>query len=212
MGIIGAIVLAAGKSSRMGRPKSLLSWDGDILINYQIRTLFQSGVSEIIIVLGYQAKLISSQVLTSIPYTTVVNPEYSKGKTTSIRAGIKLVSNNVSELVLIGVDQPRSQFVLNHLIQKHVETGALITQPVYGDKGGHPLIFNSKLFPELSALNEQQMGVREVINNYLGQINQVVTEDKSVMLDLNTPSQFEQAKSMFKLDPPQFTNPEFNNI
>jgi molybdenum cofactor cytidylyltransferase len=197
--MIGGIILAAGKSSRMGSPKSLLPWDGDALINYQIKCLSQSSVSEITVVLGYQANLIFRQIITSIPSKIVINHKFSYGKTTSIKAGLRAISNGVSEILLIGVDQPRSPTLLKNIIREHIESGALITQPVFHGKGGHPLIFNSKLFPELLTLDESKSGVREVIKIHSGQLNQVVVEDQSVILDLNTPEEVAIAQTIFKL-------------
>lgn len=196
--MIGSIILAAGKSARMGNPKPLLPWNGEALINYQINSLSQSGASEIIVVLGYKSTLISRHILTSIPTKTVINHRYSQGKTTSIRAGLRAASNGISEMFLIGVDQPRSPELLNYLMREHLKSGALITQPIFHEKGGHPLIINSKLFSELSTLDENKLGVREVIKNHVSELNQVIVEDESVILDLNTPAEVAKARTIFK--------------
>ena len=197
--MIGGIILAAGKSSRMGNPKPLLPWNNDYLINHQISTLSESGVSEIIVVLGYKAKLISQHISTAIPTKVIINKHYLHGKTTSIRAGFIAASNRISQMFLIGVDQPRTPELLNLLLHEHLKSGAFITQPVFHGKGGHPLIFNSNLFSELLTLEECRFGVRELITNHTNELNQVIVEDKSVTLDLNTPEEVTKARDIFKV-------------
>ena len=197
--MIGGIILAAGKSSRMGGPKPLLPWNNDYLINNQISTLSESGASEIIIVLGHKAKLISQHISAAIPTKVIINQNYSQGKTTSIRAGFIAASNRISQMFLIGVDQPRTPELLDLLLYEHLKSGAFITQPIFHGKGGHPLIFHSSLFSELLTLEEHKFGVREIIKNHTSELNQVIVEDKSVTLDLNTPEEVAIARDIFRI-------------
>ena len=197
--MIGGIILAAGKSSRMRYPKPLLQWNNDYLINHQISTLSKAGVSEIIVVLGYKAELISPYIPTSMTTKVIINQNYLQGKTTSIQAGFIAASNENSQMFLIGVDQPRTPELLKQLLQEHLKSGAFITQPIFRGKGGHPLIFDSSLFPELLTLEESTFGVREIIKNHASKLNQVIVEDRSVTLDLNTPEELSDARELFKI-------------
>ncbi|MCH8205535.1 MAG: NTP transferase domain-containing protein, partial [Chloroflexi bacterium] len=87
MSRICAILIAAGESTRMGRPKPLLAWHGTTLLEYQVDSLVEGGADEVIVVLGHDAESLAPYVKGAcVRY--VVNPDYREGKTTSIKAGV----------------------------------------------------------------------------------------------------------------------------
>ena len=134
---ISAILIAAGESTRMGCPKPLLSWHGLTLVEYQIQSLIGGGVSEVVVVLGSQADLISPYAKGPL-VRCVVNPDYRLGKTTSIRAGIRAVDPGNDGVLLLAVDQPRTPDIISTVIQAHIGNNALITSPRFSREVGPP--------------------------------------------------------------------------
>ena len=190
---VEAVLLAAGASSRMGRPKALLPWGGSTLIESQTRSLDAAGISGIIVVLGHNASYIASVVHETDRLKVLVNPDYNRGKTTSIKLGIKEVHARTEVVMLLAVDQPRPVPLLKRLVYEHLKIRPLITQPKYRNQGGHPLLFDSSLLPELLEITEEQQGIREVIRRHRDQINQIAVGSPIVLLDLNTEEEYKRA-------------------
>ena len=86
---VAAVLIAAGESVRMGAPKPLLPWLGDTLIEYQVNSLREAGVSQTVVVLGHAAADVAPLVEGSDDVIVLVNPHYREGKTTSIKLGIR---------------------------------------------------------------------------------------------------------------------------
>ncbi|MBI4233713.1 MAG: nucleotidyltransferase family protein [Chloroflexi bacterium] len=191
---VSGILIAAGESSRMGRPKALLEWEGVPLIQYQIRSLAQGGVEEVIVVLGHQAAELAPYVRGAEHLKAVVNPRYGEGKTTSIRRGLQEVSPKARGILLLAVDQPRPAAVIQELLASHQERSALITQPAYQGRRGHPLIFDASLMSELLAVREEARGVHEVVQRHRGQVNLVAVDTPAVLLDINTEEEYQRAR------------------
>ena len=185
MSEVAAILISAGESTRMGRLKALLPWHGLPLIEYQILNLLQVGIAQIIVVLGYRYEEISRHVKgPRVQY--VVNHNYKFGKTTSIKAGIGALKEDISDILILSVDQPRPAPLISSLINAHRKSQALITSPRYRKRGGHPVIFSVKLLEELEAIDEKDQGLRKVFDVRRSRVNEVCVEDHIIRLDLNT--------------------------
>ena len=189
---VSAILTAAGESTRMGRPKPLLEWRGTTLVEYQLRSLQRSGASEVIVVLGHRSREAQPRVLRS-GATAVINPDYLQGKTTSVRAGLRNVDPAADSILLLAVDQPRTDAIIRTVIDAHEQADALITSPRYRSRGGHPLIFSASLKGELERISEEREGIREVFRAHRHEVNEVEIDDPMIRLDLNTRAQYEQA-------------------
>ncbi|MFH1031465.1 MAG: nucleotidyltransferase family protein [Chloroflexota bacterium] len=192
--MISAILLAAGESTRLGKLKALLPWQGKTLLQHQINALIKAGVTEIIVVLGHQADKLSPLIETTPQIKVVRNPHYRQGKTTSIKAGLKVINPASDTILILGVDQPRSAATLKALLKHHQKTKALITIPEYRGKGGHPPIFSASLIPELMAITEEQAGLRAVINRPGREVKRLEMPSEEVLLDINTTADYERAK------------------
>ena len=191
---ISAILTAAGESTRMGSPKPLLPWPsgrgGDVpLIQYQVSQLAAAGIDEIIVVLGPGAAEIAP--LACGPGARIVhNPDYARGKTTSIRAGLRHIGEDVTTILLLAVDQPRPAALIGRVLDGHRLSGAAITAPRHGERGGHPIAFSASLLPELGGITEEGRGIREVIGRHSGDVHRVQIDDPAAALDLNTPDDY----------------------
>ena len=196
MSEVAAIIISAGESTRMGRLKALLPWHGLPLIEYQIRNLLQAGIVQIIVVLGYRYEELSRHVK-GLGVKYVVNHNYKLGKTTSIKAGIGALKEEVSDILILSVDQPRPAPLIYSLINTHKKAQALITSPRYGKRGGHPVIFSVKLRKELEAIDEKDQGLRKIFDVRRSEVNEVCVEDSIIHLDLNTYEDYLKAQKIY---------------
>ncbi len=190
---VTAIVLAAGESTRMGVQKALLEWKGVPLIAYQLQQLAAVDVvEEIIVVAGYEPERIRD-IASSHPRTAVVhNAAYRNGKVSSIVTGLHAIRGNAGEIMVLGVDQPRSARVLQAILVGHARSGAPITVPVHGGHRGHPTVFSRVLLPELLAITEETKGLREILQTHAAEVHEVAC-DESVLVDLNEPADMRAA-------------------
>ena len=176
----------------MGRPKPLLPWRGTTLVEHQIRALFDGGVSEVVVVVGHEADAVATQV-SCTGARCVVNPDYLQGKTTSIKAGLRIISPDADAILLLAVDQPRTDAIVSAVVNAHVSSDYLITSPRYEGHGGHPLIFAASLRDELASITEEKQGIREVFQAHRDSVQEYALDDPQIRLDLNTPEAYEDA-------------------
>ena len=191
------MLLAAGESSRMGQPKALLPWRGQTLLEWQISSLARAGVGETVVVLGHLAEQVAPYVRGIPSLRSVVNHQYRKGKTTSIKAGVSNIDSSAEGVLILAVDQPRPWEVLSQIIQAHLREGASITVPTYEGRRGHPPIFASALFPKIRAISEKTLGLRQVMADHGTEVNEVEADSAVVLLDLNSPQDYEEARKLF---------------
>ena len=188
----------------MGKPKALLPWKGKTLLNHQVLALLDGGATQVVVVLGHQPdNLISALKTISESRQTIswtINPDYANGKTTSIKAGIFALSTlpnlkptDLSAILILNVDQPRSSGTICKVLSRHLEGPALITIPTYVGKGGHPIVFDPSLLSELECIEEESLGIKAVVQSHLQDTHRFETSISEVLLDINTPDEYQQA-------------------
>ena len=177
----------------MGHPKALLDWQGVPLVQYQVRSLIDSGVDQIIVVLGHKAESIRPLIESEPGAEVVLNLRYKTGKSSSVRAGLKMLSPEAGHVMIISVDQPRSPKLLTEVLEAHLRHGSAITYPVYQGRGGHPVLFSRGLLPELMSISESKKGLREVIERHSVEVNRVPVDDPEAILDMNTAEDYRRA-------------------
>ena len=178
----------------MGQLKALLPWQGTTLLQHQIEALAGGGVDETIVVLGHRAEELKAVLDAGKGVHCAFNPEYLQGKTTSIKAGVKaLALHRPRVLLLLNVDQPRQAETIKYLLQRHLEADFLITIPTFGGKGGHPILLDSSLLEELLSIKEETQGIKAVTQRHGGSTQRVDLGTPEVLLDLNTPGEYERA-------------------
>lgn len=169
---VSGIVLAAGRSSRLGRPKQLLLLGGEPLLRHVILRALNSKLAELIVVLGYEAENIA-QAVGVLGQRTVVNPDYLQGQSTSVRAGLAAIDPRADAVIFLLGDQPGIESsVIDRLIEQFAETSALIVQPSYDGQPGNPVLFARRLFPELAAVTGDE-GARSLIRRYQSAVSLV---------------------------------------
>lgn len=193
-----ALLLAAGESRRMGQLKALLPWQGTTLLSHQLDALHTAGIGRLMVVLGHRAaelqEVLQLEKAGRPSVEWVVNPDYRQGKTTSIKAGLRALSAyNPQTILILNVDQPRSAETLDYLLRQHRAAAALITQPVYRGKSGHPVIVDAALMDDLRGITEETQGLRVVMERHNGFIQQVEVDTQEALWDLNTPEEYRAA-------------------
>ena len=163
--MIAGIVLAAGQSSRLGRPKQLLSVHGEPLIRHTLRGVLRSSLDQVILVTGHGAEEVCAAVA-GLPAECIFNPDAAAGQSTSVRAGLAALSPDVESAVFILGDQPGvDPKVIDALIDAWRESRSAVVAPRYEDRIGNPVLFDRRVFPEL-ALLEGDTGARPIVRAY----------------------------------------------
>jgi molybdenum cofactor cytidylyltransferase len=189
------IVLAGGKSSRMGRPKALLPIgpSGDTFFDRITRTLLDAGVDDVIVVVGADADAIRAGVRPASGVRIVDNPDYEQGQLTSLLAGLRAIHDAHSTAALVTlIDVPLvSAVTVRTLIAAQLEHGAPVVRPVSNGRHGHPVIFSRNVFAELERADPAQ-GAKPIVRAHAAEMIEVVIHDEGAFTDIDTPEDYER--------------------
>ncbi len=155
----------------------------------------EAGLSPIIVVLGHAYEELAPVVPDAPGVHTVHNPDYKKGKTTSIKAGASELQRHGpgDSLLLLNVDQPRTADLIKRVVEAHNSGDSLVTVPTWGGKGGHPIVLSAKLLDELLEIREETLGVKALRIRHESHTQRVDLGDPQVTLDMNTPEDYRKA-------------------
>jgi molybdenum cofactor cytidylyltransferase len=195
---ISCILLAAGESKRMGKPKLLLNLGLSNIINTTIENLLKSEISELIIVLGHESQKIKSSLsIQDKRIKFVINKNYREGMSTSIKCGVLTVSKE-SEAFLIALgDQPLiSPNIINSIIEKYQSSGAGIVTVMHQSLRGHPVIISKKYFEEILSLNGD-IGARDLLKKHLDDTVSVSIESSEEFFDIDRIQDYEELKRIY---------------
>jgi molybdenum cofactor cytidylyltransferase len=198
-GPTAAILLAGGESSRMGRPKPLLVWGNETLIEYQVRQLREAGCEPVIVVLGAHEEAVRPLVHNT-GARAVINELYAEGRASSVRVGAGALGETVEAALVLNVDQPRPSAVHERLIAERAGNPDSIVTPVHQGKRGHPVLFPAVVFPQLREVREATEGMRAVMEHHSADIIEVDFDSAVVLLDMNRPEDYETAKATYFVD------------
>lgn len=191
--MIVAIVLSAGESSRMGRPKALLTIDGETFIERIVGALKESGIERIVVVLGFNADEMRRRI-EHLPVEILVNQDYHRGQLSSLQTALRCLDGDKDcQAVLVHlVDHPYvNGAVVRQMMARYEESKNCIVIPKYRGKRGHPVLFDRSLFPELLAAPVDQ-GAKAVVNAHRTETLDLETDDVGVTLDIDTPELYRQ--------------------
>lgn len=157
-----ALILAAGSSSRLGRPKQLEEWGDTNLLGHVIQNTVRFGVDEVWVVIGYEAERILAE--TDFGDAGVIeNPEWEEGIASSIRAGLDALTrlSRCDRVLIVIGDQPDvTADVVSELLDSHGKDGHPVTIPKYRYQGGNPVIVDRSLWPRLMSLEGDEGAAR----------------------------------------------------
>lgn len=182
--MVSAILLAAGESKRMGRPKLLLPFGSGTILEQTVDSLLSSRIDEVIVVLGARAQEME-KAIAGRPVKVAFNPDYRQGMSTSLITGLKQVDSRAQRIIVALADQPLiDKETYNRLIEKSLGSDKGITVPVYKAKRGNPTIFSNKYKDELLEL-KGDVGGKEILKRYPYDILEVTVNSESVYIDIN---------------------------
>lgn len=195
---IAAIVIAAGESYRLkGYIKQLIDWRGQPLIAYILNTVLKGQLSPIHVILGAHVDEIKT-VIQSLPVKVFFNPDWKKGKGSSISLGIQSLPENVLAAMVFVVDQP---FLSPQLIQRittefYKNSDIPIIAPYYKNIQTNPVLFSKKVFPDLIKLKDEKGG-KEILKYY--KVKKIPWPDQKILLDIDTLEDYKLALSFSNL-------------
>lgn len=182
--MIGAVVLAAGRSLRFGEQKLLVPVCGKPLLRWTVERVVSSGVDRTLVVVGPDAEA-HRGALARLDVDIVVNAAPELGLGGSLRTGVSALPAGTSAAVIALADQPAiPDDVIPRLIARFREGGAPIVMPSYNGDRGHPVLFAASMFPELAAIDGDR-GARDLLAARLEKVA-LVPVDAAVPSDVDT--------------------------
>ena len=199
--MISAVILAAGESKRMGKQnKLLLPVAGEALLVKLIKSVCDSDVGQVIVVIGHEAEKIRRK-LNNFPLSFVYNPNFSEGMTTSIKSGVKEVSPDCDGYMICLADMPFiNTSEINKLIhayaQNRIKEKKLVVVPVYQGHRGNPVLFSTE-FREDILEHKMEFGCKGVIMKNFESVKEIEMDDDSMLLDVDTLEDYQRATEAF---------------
>ena len=188
--MIAGIVLAAGQSKRMGRPKMNLAWGETTVIGQVVSTLLQAGLQEIVVVTGGARHEVETS-LAGYPVRLVFNPDYEQGEMVStFQAGLTALGDEIEAALVTLGDQPQiERGVVESVVDAYRRTRASLIIPSYRNRRGHPWLLDRSLWPEGLSLRSPST-LRDFLNDHASQISYLTVETSTVLQDLDTPADY----------------------
>lgn len=192
---LGAVVLAAGMSSRMGQHKILLPWSGrKTIIEHIIEQLILSHIDHITVVTGHRSADVR-MIAEKMGVQSVYNPHYRTGEMlSSLKVGLQAMPAHVSAALVVLGDQPRIQpRVVGQVTMAYAEGHGLIVAPRFQKRRGHPILIDRRFWQEMMTLPDGG-APRDVIEKHRDQVAHVTVDTDSVLKDVDTPEDYHQER------------------
>jgi molybdenum cofactor cytidylyltransferase len=190
------LVLAAGRSSRMGGANKLLETiAGRPLVRVVVEAALASQARPAIVVTGHQRERVEA-ALAGLPVTFVHNPSFADGLGTSLRAGVAVLPADVDGVIVCLGDMPQvDASLIDRLVSAFdPDKGALVVVPTIGGQRGNPVVWSRRFFPDLMAV-EGDVGARHLIGRYTEAVTEVPLNGKAALTDIDTPEALEAFKA-----------------
>ncbi|MFN2384364.1 MAG: NTP transferase domain-containing protein [Gemmatimonadota bacterium] len=191
--MIAGIVLAAGRSTRMGAPKGLLPVGESTFIEHALAVLRAGGCDPVIAVVppGTAAGALGDLVR-SAGGRAVENPSATAEQVDSLRLGLAAADAACQAAVVLPVDFPRGEgSTVRDLVEAFRARGAPIVRPVHAGRPGHPVLFARRVWAELGA-PQLAGGARSVVDRYRAEIEEVSVTDGGVVNDVDSPADYQR--------------------
>ena len=201
--VIPVIVLAAGRSSRMGRAKATLPVDGaHTFLTRIVRTFLDAGVDDVIVVVGHDADAIAASFSESgLPARFVVNRDYDRGQLSSLLAGLNAIDRpGVAAVLVTLVDVPLvTAATVRTVVDTYRRTRAPIVRPTSGDRHGHPLLIDRSVFGALRSA-DLSTGAKPVVRAHATAAGDIAIADEGAFADIDTVDDYRRLVSARKTD------------
>lgn len=191
---IGAIVMAAGQSRRMGRPKMTLPWGATTVIGQVVATLLACELEPVIVVTGGNANLVRG-ALEHFPVLFAHNERFQETEMLqSLQVGIELLPTDVEAVLIVLGDQPQiTERVIKAILERHRVKKSKLIVPSYQMRRGHPWLIIRSFLPEIAALKENET-LRTFLVQHADQIDYLLVDTPTILADLDTPAEYDDQK------------------
>jgi molybdenum cofactor cytidylyltransferase len=199
MTTITAIILAAGKSTRMGSPKMLLPWGDTTILEHVVSVFAKAGIDDTLVVTGgarEQVEAIIQECGKRYPVRSVYNEDYMAGDMlSSIQCGLRHITEESVGAVMIGLgDQPQVQEgSVRLLCEAYLQTQSPLVVPSFQMRRGHPWIAARALWDDILAIQPPQTP-RDFLNAHAQEIQYVEINSPSILADLDTPEDYRASR------------------
>jgi molybdenum cofactor cytidylyltransferase len=193
---IAALVLAAGRSTRMGAINKLIAEiGGKPLVRIAAEQALASSAKPVIVVTGHEREKVEA-ALAGLPVRFVHNPDYAEGLGTSLKAGIAAVPAEADGAIVCLGDMPQvdAGLIDKLLAAFDPERGALVVVPTFDGKRGNPVVWSRRFFHDLMAI-QGDIGARYLIGSYAEAVVEVPVAGEAALIDVDTPESFSAVKA-----------------
>ena len=187
--MISAILLAAGQSKRMIDENKLTRiFKGIPLIKHSVENILESNIDELIIVLGYQKKIIHNIFKKNSKIKFAINENFADGMSTSIKTGLSHLSINSDAFFICLGDMPMiNKKIYNHLIKSRGDNDIIV--PTYKDKQANPVLFSKFMKTKIMSITGD-FGAKKILSQNKNKILNIKIDDISITEDFNTKDDF----------------------
>lgn len=189
--MVTAIVLAAGRSRRMGRSKPLLPLGDRTAVERVVDALLAVPVEDVVVVTRAADSRIR-EALAGRPVRFVTNPDPQGEMLSSVQTGLRACPDSSQWALIAMVDQPLiSEDTHRAMVRRAASSRHLVLTPTFGGRGGHPILLSRGLFWEALALGPDQ-SLKDLVRAHESEVEQVPVEDEAVVRDMDDPQSYER--------------------
>ena len=197
VGPVAGIVLAAGASTRMGRNKLFVELEGETLLRRAVRRASDAGLDRVIVVLGHEANRVR-EGLSGLPCEPVFNADYANGVNSSLRTGIRAVSEEAAAAIVVLADMPFvTTAMIATLVEKYRRSAAALVISDYGGVNAPPALYDRSLFGELLSMEGEGCG-KQVVKRHRDEALSV-SWPVEALTDLDVLEDYERVKALVEL-------------
>ncbi len=162
------------------------------MIRLVVESALKSKADEVVVVLGWQADKIR-KVLADLPCRLVLNVNYEKGQSSSVKAGLREVGNSAQAILVLPGDVAKiDSRSINLVIEEHYRSSSPIIISAHNGRLGHPILLSRGLFTEIEQIDEETHGLKAVVKRHGSEIRLVECGSESVLRDVDVPEDLEQ--------------------
>lgn len=189
---VSAVILAAGKSTRMGKQKLLMPYENTSIIRSIVTKSLNSNLNQTIVVIGSHKNEVIEE-LNSLNIDLIENGRFEEGMLSSIQTGIKAVDEESDGVMILLGDQPMVSInIINRLIATFQKSNKGVIIPTFNNKRGHPVLISKKYWKQIKDLNPA-IGLRELMMNNTHDMLEIKMENDVILKDIDTPEDYELA-------------------
>tara|TARA_B100001146_G_scaffold57649_1_gene50618 strand:+ start:509 stop:1084 length:576 start_codon:yes stop_codon:yes gene_type:complete len=189
--MITAILLAAGQSKRLFNQNKLIkNYKGKLLVNYAVQSIIKSKIEKLIIVLGFEYLKVKKKINKNKKIKFVINHNYTRGIASSIKCGLKKISNKSDGFIIVQADMPEiGKNILNKLYKEIKTNKKEIFVPIKNNKIGNPIGFKLSMINQLKKISGNR-GAKFIIQKNKSKIKYIRTKSLGIFKDIDLNKDF----------------------